>query len=343
MIKFVNMKNVEFKNIKILLSEKRRFKFLVVVFILTIVVFNLSLKYNQTNRLRVDERLHCDEVYAKSARLHSTIAKNKPSTSRASSLAENFYNLKLKSEWILTNYFVSLTNSSRFKSKLYIENAWIERILDRIDRRQTYNSMGDFNLEQILRNVFSNVKDYTKRAGKMLITLLNVYNLEYVPWMETLVYDILTERNLSFSLTSVDYNEKSYENSNLFRHENLREHLLNGKYENSDLVIDYFASETWGLGLYGEEISIDADLQTTRQAWCMLKPGGVLVLAVSLSKMFDDKTNEPQSYIEFNTRRVYGPDRLKVLLEDRQWTQLDAVDFNHGSVRIFVLQKPNLY
>lgn len=79
---------------------------------------------------------------------------------------------------------------------------------------------------------------------------------------------------------------------------------LTGHLKLFDSVWSYSSLEHDGLGRYTDPINPYGDLQTMVKISCMLKPGGLLFLAVPVNK-YDG--------IHFNLHRVYGPVRLPIL------------------------------
>ena len=63
----------------------------------------------------------------------------------------------------------------------------------------------------------------------------------------------------------------------------------------------------------------------------MLKSGGRFFLTVSTSR-------DESSHIEYNTRRVYGEQRLRRALS--QWIVEEVLTYNFNAEKLFVLQKP---
>ena len=87
-----------------------------------------------------------------------------------------------------------------------------------------------------------------------------------------------------------------------------------------------------GLGRYGEDFYLNADLDTLSQYECMLNLNGLLFLTLSISKI-------GQSYIDYNTRRLYDLKSLHFLLEN--WITIDRCIYNFGSNIVVVLRKGN--
>ena len=70
-----------------------------------------------------------------------------------------------------------------------------------------------------------------------------------------------------------------------------------------DWVVSFSSLEHSGLGRYGDALNPDGDRHAVEEAWCALRPGGVLALGVPMSCA-------GAGYIEYNAHRVYGYERL---------------------------------
>ena len=90
-----------------------------------------------------------------------------------------------------------------------------------------------------------------------------------------------------------------------------------------DAVISYSSVEHSGLGRYGDLLNPFGDLEAVAQMWCMLRPGGLLVLGVPIGHFLksgrkwsdvDFATCNDCDKIEYNAHRFYGPKRLPHLL-----------------------------
>ena len=140
------------------------------------------------------------------------------------------------------------------------------------------------------------------------------------PWIEAalLEFDAAT-------VTTIEYNRIATDVPNLFT---TTPHLfaatqktnsVNGKLQLFDSVWSYSSLEHDGLGRYTDPINPYGDLQTMIKISCMLKPGGLLFLAVPTSK-YDS--------IHFNLHRVYGPIRLPLLYRYFHLVQVFGEGFN---------------
>ena len=72
-----------------------------------------------------------------------------------------------------------------------------------------------------------------------------------------------------------------------------------------DFAISYSSNEHSGLGRYGDTIDPFGDIEAIQKVACVLKPGGLLYLAVPM--------NLGSDALVFNSHRVYGPIRLPLL------------------------------
>ena len=79
--------------------------------------------------------------------------------------------------------------------------------------------------------------------------------------------------------------------------------FIEGRAQPLDWIASYSSLEHSGLGRYGDPMNPEGDAEAMQQAWCMLKPGGVMLLAFGM-------TCQNEGFIEFNAHRVYGFQRL---------------------------------
>lgn len=76
------------------------------------------------------------------------------------------------------------------------------------------------------------------------------------------------------------------------------------RYANVDFVISFSSIEHSGLGRYGDPIDPNGDLHELRKIHCLLKPGGLLFLALPCSI----------DTVYFNAHRTYGYIRLPMIM-----------------------------
>jgi hypothetical protein len=91
-----------------------------------------------------------------------------------------------------------------------------------------------------------------------------------------------------------------------------------GSCEPFDAALSISSFEHDGLGRYGDPIDPDADLTAMRRTKELVRPGGLLYLAVPIGV---DK-------VVFNAHRIYGRVRLPRLLDG--WTLIDSVGFDEA-------------
>ncbi len=94
------------------------------------------------------------------------------------------------------------------------------------------------------------------------------------------------------------------------------------EYDQNPIQFDFLLSissfEHDGLGRYGDPLNPNGDKEAMEKAKKMLKPGGLLYLAVPIGK----------DYIIWNAHRVYGEKRLPFLLDG--WTVVDSFGFQES-------------
>jgi len=84
---------------------------------------------------------------------------------------------------------------------------------------------------------------------------------------------------------------------------------LEGQFDPVDVIVSYSSLEHSGLGRYGDYLNPDGDKEALAQAWCMLRPGGLLVLGVPI-------WCANKGEIVFNAHRIYGYERLAYIAEN---------------------------
>jgi len=85
--------------------------------------------------------------------------------------------------------------------------------------------------------------------------------------------------------------------------------FLEGQFDPVDIIVSYSSLEHSGLGRYGDSLNPDGDKEALAQAWCMLRPGGLLVLGVPMSCAYHGE-------LVFNAHRIYGYERLAYVAEN---------------------------
>lgn len=112
-----------------------------------------------------------------------------------------------------------------------------------------------------------------------------------------------------------------------------------------DIVVAYSSIEHDGQGRYGDALDPDGDLAALEEIWLKIKPGGVLLLNVPLSR--DDN-------FFWYGQRDYGPTRLPLLTRGfdylglvtraQSYTAVETLDLevvSHGGSPVLILRKPH--
>lgn len=160
------------------------------------------------------------------------------------------------------------------------------------------------------------------------------------PWVEAIGLELGAR-----PITTVDHARKRYQQMltdlkwiqlNTFLDELFTKWSSNTSLPRFSNAVSFSYIEHLGLGRYGENLSPDADLHALRLLGCLLEPGGLLFLGLQTSPRLNE------SYIEFNFHRVYGEQRLALLLGSDDWQVLSSEREDHNKHSLFVLQKPPL-
>lgn len=158
------------------------------------------------------------------------------------------------------------------------------------------------------------------------------------PWAETTLF-----KNGAKHVTTIEYMKitSDYPNFSSLLPSEVASKYLKHQWSHVDFAFSYSSLEHDGLGRYGDPLNPYGDLESLARIRCLLKPGGILFLAVPVS---------PDTIV-WNLHRTYGRKRLNLLLLG--WNALEIyptscnVDnpAHHGSWKcqpLIVLQKPHL-
>ena len=257
----------------------------------------------------LQENGQCSET-SKLISLLNTFGSNKPTKLIRKNLTDSA-GFSLIDQWIVDDYYYGYL-SKRNKTKHFTNAELNERV---------HNPFGDVLLQIIVDKYSADLRNENR------IAILSWFEMNYDPWIEAL----LIRQSITAEITTIDLNKKSYENSQI------KSRLLteyNNAYDENDKfdsLISYFSLESIGLGKYGEMISLDADIDALNFIECKLRPRGRLYLTLSIG--FDQRN----SSIQFNTKRIYGKQRLNFLF--KKWKILDSLLDKRGTSQIFVLEK----
>ena len=150
-----------------------------------------------------------------------------------------------------------------------------------------------------------------------------------IPWAEAMLVNLGAN-----SVTTVEYSDIviEHERVSTITPYRVAEQFINGQAVPFDTVFTYSSLEHSGMGRYGDPIAPFGDLEATAQIWCMVKPGGHLILALPVS------SDRKQCSIVWNLDRIYGAVRLQHLTAN--WRVLDEfMTYDLVNQRLFVLEK----
>ncbi len=132
------------------------------------------------------------------------------------------------------------------------------------------------------------------------------------PWHECLALSAGAGR-----VTVLEYNRLTYDHPLITT---LQPHQLPMDPPAFDLALSISSFQFSGLGRYGDPMDADADLDSMAVAACLLRPGGLLLLAVPIG---------PDVCV-YNLHRRYGRLRLPRLLAG--WEVVDALGWSEPSL-----------
>ena len=146
------------------------------------------------------------------------------------------------------------------------------------------------------------------------------------PWLEALLM-VYGGRNV----ITLEYNECDVNVDQLEVHTpyDFAEKYLRGTVDQFDFGVTFSSLEHSGLGRYTDPINPYGDLEAMAQIWCMLKPGGILLLGIPC-------VDHDNGYIVWNAHRVYGIKRLQQMTAN--WRVLQVIKCEDFHV-VYVLRK----
>lgn len=126
-----------------------------------------------------------------------------------------------------------------------------------------------------------------------------VLGSEY-PWVECLALNLGADEVLTFEYGTIHSTHPRIKARPV---KEIAADFLAARAPPVDWVASFSSLEHSGLGRYGDALNPEGDAEALQQAWCMLKPGGVLLLGVP-------SVCRSEGYLQFNAHRVYGFERL---------------------------------
>ncbi|CAF1062214.1 unnamed protein product [Brachionus calyciflorus] len=267
------------------------------------------------SRLSFFNENKCNNIFLNMLDLHSSYGTLEPHENFIKKFI-NKSNIPVENQVLLNHEYLCLKRDTN-KFNL-IKNSHINEIINLIENNKNYyNSYNDVHFDKTLR-FFKN--------GFRNIAILGDYDCDYTPWIESVIINLIPDAKI----TLIDYQQREYENKNItWKH--MVDYLKAPNLEKFDMVINYKTIEKTGLGRFGEEISLDSDLETVQLMKCLLRKNGILLMTLSLNKYGE------HSYVGYNSGRLYSSDRLDII--KKNWNILIEEMFNFGSDLIMALEK----
>jgi hypothetical protein len=166
----------------------------------------------------------------------------------------------------------------------------------------TYNREAVEGLQNALQSLQLDPK--TGISGIKSATAL-VMGTEY-PWVECLLLNEGVELVWTFEYSTINVQHPRMRAKQC---QLIAEDYLSGQFDPVDVIVSYSSLEHSGLGRYSDALNPDGDKEALAQAWCMLRPGGLLVLGVPMSCATEGE-------LVFNAHRIYGFERLAYISEN---------------------------
>jgi hypothetical protein len=155
------------------------------------------------------------------------------------------------------------------------------------------------------------------------------------PWIEAILVNLGVK-----SVTTVEYNVPIC-NHNIIKTISYQDFCKSStKY---DTIVSYSSIEHSGLGRYGDPLNPRGDIETMNEIYKAMIPGGLCFLGIPVGK----------DSVVWNAHRIYGPKRLKIVLDkfkEIEWiahdknviySNINAEEFANGCIQpIIVLEKP---
>jgi hypothetical protein len=203
--------------------------------------------------------------------------------------------------------------------------------------KQTVTKFTMWQIQTLINKVLNGDSVNTYKKGRCAEDTLKLYANEMrggrgvvigtmQPWLEAilLAYGASHVTTLEYSKLITYHKQMS-----AYTPYTYAEMVLRNDVTQFDFGASFSSLEHSGLGRYTDPLNPYGDLEAMAQVWCMLKPGGLFVLAVPFS-------NDDSNYIVWNAHRVYGSKRLQHLTAN--WEVLQIVpcqDFH----KVIVLRK----
>ena len=117
--------------------------------------------------------------------------------------------------------------------------------------------------------------------------------------------------------TTIEYNRLLYDHPNMSTMQ-VRDMSYDDMTNKFDAALSISSFDHDGLGRYGDPIDPSADLKAMQNVWRILRPNGLLYLAVPIGP----------DLVVWNLHRRYGPLRLPMLLKSGYWEVIGRIAWN---------------
>lgn len=219
----------------------------------------------------------------------------------------------------------------------YLNEVYSESVSE-YDKHSAKNKLLTFEQYDAIEDIMAGKKPAGSYQNQAFAPLLSKYKSHIEgrsmvvigtqnPWIEKYSYHLNASK-----ITTLDYNRAKWDNPRLeWHHVNdfLDRAMSEQKIEVFDNSASFSSIEHSGLGRYGDPLSPDGDIEAVLETHCLLRPGGLLFLALPVS-------DKEKGFIQFNAQRVYGESRLRLMFEG--WTELERAGQGQNHMA-FVLRK----
>ncbi|CAF0909374.1 unnamed protein product [Brachionus calyciflorus] len=295
---------------------------LTILFLMIIIFLNRNsiLKLNGLNSNSYEKK--CINLFIKERNPDPKLIIRPPLKEIPSEMMDEF-TMNGKMPIMKYSYFNQAYSDSNSDNKTINNEISLMEMAELVEKAKNKEPMG-YN-DKVLNELMGNFSNYIKDKSVIVIGTRK-------PWVEAIAY-----YHGATYITTLDYTRKKYRVANMsWYHVNdfLDEHIESRKIEEFDVALSFSSIEHSGLGRYGDPLNPNGDIEAVQQMHCLLKPGGLLFLAVPASA-------DGKSYLEFNAHRIYGTARLEVLFKG--WNLLKKTRDSSGTHGIYVLEKIDTY
>jgi hypothetical protein len=187
-----------------------------------------------------------------------------------------------------------------------------------------------YDVEELQHALDSLILDQETGISGVNGTTALVMGTEY-PWVECLLLNEGVKLVWTFEYATINVQHPRMRAKQC---QLIAKDYLSGQFDPVDVIVSYSSLEHSGLGRYGDMLNPDGDKEALAQAWCMLRPGGLLVLGVPMSC-------ENKGELVFNAHRVYGFERLAYISENYELVGFVSDKCSNANLHtIVIFRKP---